>query len=770
MFKKIIKNDIKSSKIITFTVMTFVLLSGLFTSIATSLTVNLGDAVDEMMEKGKTPHLLHMHTGDLDFQRMEKFVKDSDLVDEYQILEMINIEGGAIEIGESTLENSIQDNGFVTQSESFDYLFDLNGDLIEAELGEIYIPIYYMKTAEVKKGDKVKIGDLDFKVKGFVRDSQMNSPLSSSKRFVVSEKDQEKLKTLGSLEYLIEFRFIDKKYINDFEAAYLSNGLEANGPPAITYPLFKIINSINDGIMIGILLLISLLIILITFMCIRFSLMTKIENDYKEIGTLKALGIRISQIKKLYLVKYLFITGVAAIFGYLISLPAQKYFIKSVALNTGAGEVSLKSLIASSISTVLIFLIIILYVNHILNQFKKISPVQAISFGAPELKAKTTSFLSLKKPRKLSINKALGIKDVILKKKRYSAMFFVVLIATLIITLPNHLYTTISDKSFTQYMGMGNSDLFINFKTEDKDKIEKIYGELKRDSEIEDIALYKNSIYDIKLPNGSIDKLLITSGNHEKFPVKYLKGNSPKNIKEMGISKLKAEDLELEVGEIIEVEIDGKVEKLKISGIYSDITNGGKTGKINLDPKTEPIISSVIQIKFKDGYSKEKIEKFKENYPRLKISDMENFVDQTFGDTVRSIDRVSKISFFIAVTLLILITTLLVKLLIAKDTRDIAILKSLGFSFRELKEQYLSRTIFTAIFAILLGIIISLPLGRLLVKVILSMFGGTSMNIKINRLMTFVVVPLMVISSVYIFTVIGISDIKQIQVSENIKE
>jgi hypothetical protein len=63
-----------------------------------------------------------------------------------------------------------------------------------------------------------------------------------------------------------------------FEAAYTSAGLDANGP-TLTYPLFKTMNAISDGLMIAVILLVSVLVVMIAFMCIRFTLLADIHRD-----------------------------------------------------------------------------------------------------------------------------------------------------------------------------------------------------------------------------------------------------------------------------------------------------------------------------------------------------------------------------------------------------------------------------------------------------------------------------------------------------------
>ena len=106
----------------------------------------------------------------------------------------------------------------------------------------------------------------------------MNSNLSSSKRFLVSQGDYEAIKESGNVEYLIEFRLNQLSDLSKFEDVYTRAGLEANGP-TVTYPLFKMLSALSDGMMIAIILFVSVLVIATTFLCIRFILLAKIIRD-----------------------------------------------------------------------------------------------------------------------------------------------------------------------------------------------------------------------------------------------------------------------------------------------------------------------------------------------------------------------------------------------------------------------------------------------------------------------------------------------------------
>lgn len=135
-----------------------------------------------------------MHSGEIDINRLENFAKKNDKVEEFQILEFLNMDGEKIKFGDITLRDSVQDNGFSIQSEKFDYLIDLDGNVIHPSRGELYIPISYMKENITKVGDTAKICGKEFVVSGFLRDTQMNSSLCLSKRFLINEADYEEIK------------------------------------------------------------------------------------------------------------------------------------------------------------------------------------------------------------------------------------------------------------------------------------------------------------------------------------------------------------------------------------------------------------------------------------------------------------------------------------------------------------------------------------------------------------------------------------------------
>ena len=390
MYFRIIGHDMLKSKAITLTTTVFVVVAAMLVSLATILTVNLSGALDTLMTKAKTPHFMQMHSGEINTARLTAFAKQNSNVDEFQISEFLNIEGAHIVLGKDSLADSGQDNGFSTQGKKFDYLLDLDGNIINASDGELYVPINYMRDNITKIGDKAAINGKEFTVAGFLRDSQMNSTLSTSKRFLVSKNDYEEMKNFGSMEYLIEFRLKDFSALGEFENAYASARLEANGP-TVTYPLFKMMNGISDGMMIAVILLVSVLVVAIAFMCIRFTLLAKIEDDYREIGVMKAIGLRISDIKKIYLAKYAAIAVAGSVVGFGLSLVFKRILLENIRLYMGESEDSSVAILFGILGILILLFTIIFYVSGVLKRFRKISAAEAIRFGTSQEKGTTVN-------------------------------------------------------------------------------------------------------------------------------------------------------------------------------------------------------------------------------------------------------------------------------------------------------------------------------------------------------------------------------------------
>ena len=772
MYYRIIRNDILRSKVITLATMLFVAAAAMLVSLSAILVVNLSGAIGTLMTQAQTPHFMQMHSGELDRARIAAFAEQNSKVDEVQVLDFLNVEGARIVIDGKSLADNVQDNGFSTQSDRFDYLLDLGGNVITVKDGEIYVPVSYMKDGTAAAGDTVVTGGKKFTVAGFLRDSQMNSLLASSKRFLVSQHDYAEIQGSGSTEYLIEFRLKDLSTLGAFENDYTSAGLEANGP-TITYPLFKMLNAISDGLMIAIILFASVLVVAIAFMCIRFTLLAKIESDYREIGVMKAIGLRVSDIKKLYLAKYAAVASIGSILGFALSFVFRGLLLENIRLYMGGSENSSLALTFGVIGVLLVFLAIMAYVSRVLRRFRSISAAEAIRFGTSQEQSAGSKYFNLSGNRLLNTNVFLGVKDVLGRKRLYATMLAVLVISAFIMMVPQNLYNTISSKSFITYMGIGDSDLRLDIQQTGNiaQKAAGIAKVMESDADISRYAVLTTETFKVKLEDGTEERLKVELGDHSIFPVAYFKGSGPAADNEIALSVVNADELGKKAGDVITLVIDGKTRNLTVCGIYSDVTNGGKTAKAVFTTRSAEIMWSVIYAELSDqSLTGVKVAEYADRYNYAKVSDVAEYVTQTFGSTISSVGKVSWAAIAVMLIINVLVTLLFMKMLVEKDRTSIAVMKSLGFTNSDLTAQYFSRSVFVLIGGVALGTLLAGTLGQMLAGILISSFGAASFKFVVNPLAAYVLCPLMMAASVLIATLIGTARTGQIQISENIKE
>lgn len=166
----------------------------------------------------------------------------------------------------------------------------------------------------------------------------------------------------------------------------------------------------------ALILLVSVLVTGIAFLCIRFTLLAKIEEDYREIGVMKAIGLRVSDIKKIYLTKYAAIAAAGSLLGYALSFAFRGMLLENIRLYMGESENSSIAMLLGVVSVLLVFLAIMAYVNGVLKHFQKISPAEAIRFGVSQEKSAGARHFRLDRIRLIGTNVFLGIKDVLARQ------------------------------------------------------------------------------------------------------------------------------------------------------------------------------------------------------------------------------------------------------------------------------------------------------------------------------------------------------------------
>ncbi|WP_307584441.1 ABC transporter permease [Paenibacillus wynnii] len=779
MLLNMLKKDFSRKKSITIALFIFILLSALLVSAGSSMIMELSNSLNNLFTASKAPHFVQMHSGELNQSEIDDWTSKNDLVKAQQTVEMINIDGSNLYLGNDaeSEKNSIMDLDFVRQNTSFDLLLNLESQVIQLSRGEIAVPIYYKQQKNMNIGDKVKITtpsfNMEFTVVDFVRDVQMNPSIIHSKRFVVHKGDFERLKSnLGEIEYLVEFQLNDFSKLSEFSNAYQSSNLPKKGP-SVDYSLFKTLNSITDGVVAAVVIFVSILLNVIAILCIRFTILATIEEDYREIGVMKAIGISQSYIKKMYLTKYVVMAAAASIIGFLASIFLNRLFTANIMLYIGTAPKSVLQHLISFIAVVLIFLMVVLFCSLVLRRFKKISTIEALRSGnIGDAKVRTDS-LPLHKSKFFNIPIFLGVKDVFQRFKMFRLLLIVFLVSSFIIIIPVNFLNTIQSPSFISYMGIGQSDIRIDLRLTDNivERYEEMNSYIKNDKDVEKFSPLVTSQFKMINNDGALENISIETGDFSIFPLDYVNGNAPTSDNEIALSYANSKDMGKNVGDQLQLVVDGTEKNMVVSGIYQDVTNGGRTAKALMPFNADAVLWYVVSLDVSDHTDiKGKIAEYEEAFYPAKVTHLQGYLDQTLGNTIDQLKLITILAILIAIFVSILITSLFLKMLVAKDYAQIAILKSIGFTLRDIRIKYVTMALLVLNIGIILGTIVSNTIGQKIVSIILSFFGASQIKFVIDPVQAYILCPLVLMFVVTITTLISIISIKKSSISEMIVE
>jgi putative ABC transport system permease protein len=94
---------------------------------------------------------------------------------------------------------------------------------------------------------------------------------------------------------------------------------------------------------------------------------------------------------------------------------------------------------------------------------------------------------------------------------------------------------------------------------------------------------------------------------------------------------------------------------------------------------------------------------------------------------------------------MVLITALFLKMLLSKDMSQIAIMRSIGLSTRQIERQYMAGTMVVLLPGIILGVLAADYLGEILVSMAMSSMGAASIRFVGIAWQTWLVYPLLII-------------------------
>ncbi|RKD32473.1 ABC transporter permease [Thermohalobacter berrensis] len=409
---------------------------------------------------------------------------------------------------------------------------------------------------------------------------------------------------------MIEFYFNDTSQATKFQTAYENEGMPANGP-GITYEIIRLISGLSDIIMVVVIVLVSFFLIFVVFLCLRFTILTVMEEEIKSIGTMRAIGMSYDNISKIYMMKYKVLAITGCSIGYIISIFANKLFTSHITKTFGEPKMNFIAVFIPILVVFFVYLIEVNFCKKIMRKIKKVTVVDALVSGGNRdvtKMSKLIKYMPLYRFKNLPVNLLVGTRQVLIKSKAWFVMFFVMLIATSIMLVPLNLLNTFKSPQFITYMGQSMNDIIISVTVPERlmEKYAKISAILNGDRDVKEYSVEADVVYEAINKDGEWINLHVNCSDVANRELQYLKGNAPMNENEIALSLMNANEMGVNVGDFITMRINGEEIGIVISGIYQDVTSGGYTAKMVRPYATEDVEGYSFFINVKDGVDVEK--------------------------------------------------------------------------------------------------------------------------------------------------------------------
>ena len=781
MYYKILSNDFRKNPGKHFILLLFMTLSVTLAVSVFLMLVQLFTSISSMYETAQPPHFLQMHKGELNQDAIDEFNRSYPGMEYWQTVPMIDLVGDELTVisaqtqEQFTLTDCRLDISLVKQNETYDVLLDRDRNILTMKKGEIGVPVILLEQYDIRIGDEIclQCGNTDkhFVVADYVYDGQMNSTLCSSTRFLISDDDFEELfGQVGETEYLIEAYFANSDMAGEYQSAYEESDyhLPKDGQ-AVTYTMIFLLSAMTDILMAMVFLMIGVVLLAVAMICLRYTILAKLEEDLPEIGTMKAVGIPAKGIRSLYMGEIRILMGIGCVAGYAVAIPAVSFLTGHISRTFGRCRLETITYIAAVGIALLVYGMILLFTGKVLNRLRKVTVVDALVTGKGFAKERKTKD-GIHKARRLSVNLLLGMQEV---RHGYGIIFALLMIVTFLVTVPYRMVQTMEDKAFAAYMGTASYDVAIEIEQgenleERMMKAEQLIQTEQKDGYADCYAKLRRVRLQAEDQEGKLQGIHIDTGEEAGKGIRYLTGHAPATATEIALSCLMAEQLEKNQGESVVIICQDKEQEFLICGIYQDVTSGGKTAKaVYAFPEAEAEKYAFEVNLGEKPDSRERVAVWREELGKSNtVEYMEDFIGQTLGGVTTQVRQAAYTAFVIGICLIGMIVMLYMNLRIAREAGMLAGKKAVGIPLSDIYRQELYPVLLAGGLGTVSGIVLAGVAGDRLFSTFFGMLGLGIKQIEFvpMSMMMYVVIPGLLLAVLGMVTIVSCRQIKAIPI------
>lgn len=765
MYLSVLKKDLKRKKAMNMILLLFIILATMFVSSSVNNIINVTTALDNYFEMANAPDYFVATMNKNLSVDIDETVGSASAVDRYAVENILFLSSDNFIFGDEDIV--INGGTNLVQSDIGMNYFLSDGSILETvKPGEFYMTEGMADALGVDVGDRLTIElngvSREFVLADKIKDALLGSNQLSITRYIISEEDFECFLSAenteeyygGTLVYL---------YSSDMEKVSTQIKPIVDNSIRTMDRAFMEFCYIFDMIVVGVLLVVSIILIAIAFVVLRFTISVTLSEEFREIGVMKAIGIGNFRIRGLYLVKYMGLSVIGATIGFALSFPFGEMLMSVSSQSIIVGNQS--PILINIFCTVLVIAVILLFCYECTDKVKKMTPIDAIRNGQTGERFRKKSLMSLGKS-KLSVTPFLALNDIVSSPKRYgiiSLTFFLCLSLLLILSAT---VSTMNSDSLATTFGWADCDIYIDSKIgaeymleDGHEKLEKHLNNMEQTLAQNDIPAkcYQETMFNLPVAFGENESnICIYQGTGTTMDMyEYTAGTVPQNTDEIAITRIAADKLNANIGDTVTIKtIDGDKEYM-ITGFFQSMNTQGSGIRLHSDEYINYAQATVYvntQIVFTDNPDSEEINWRMEEIQRI-FPEYENI--ETCAETVKdmlgvadTLASVKSLIVILAIILAALITVLMERSFIAKEQGEIALMKAVGTRNGKIYVYHALRFLFVGIIAVFIGEMFAMPLTHLCIDPIFKMMGmELAVDYVINPVEMYLIFPIVILAT-----------------------
>lgn len=784
MFFNILKKDLKRKKTMNIILMIFIAMASMFVSSSVNNMVSILNATDNYFERAelKDYYIIAAYE-EKNEQKLQDFLNTNSYVEDWNSEELLSVPVGNWE-KEDGKELTLQGAPMVQQMDSVGQKFfnSENQEITHIGENEMYLPLKVMETNNLKAGDSIYLCKEDkkteFVIAGSCKDALLGADMMGSVRILVSKEGYEKVKEYSDLKGTIYSVGSEKpeKFEEDFNQEDIKKMFSGNrNLIKMTY--------VMDMVIAGMLLVVSICLIVISMIILRFTIVFTLNEEFREIGVMKAIGVPETQIRGIYLTKYLMLAIVGAGIGFFAGIPFGKMLLAQVSRNMvmeTEGNIWLLSLACA----MGILLIVVLFCYRCTGRLKKFSPIDAIREGSNGERFTKKGLMKLEKWHGSPVS-FLALNDILSKFRSFVVLLLIFTIGILLIIVPVNTANTLKSDKLVAWFGMQESDICMLNEEEDnriireegragiKDNFKEMEEALKKQGIPVKVSQEVHFNFRVSMGEKSYNAFCLQGTGNTAEGYKYEEGTAPKYENEIAMTKMTAGHIGAELGDTVTITMGDEKKEFVITGYFQSMNNMGEGIRFSEKAEVDYSYTSgsfARQLTYTDEPDEKELEARKEKiadlYPEYTVYTCGEYLSDMMGGISDTLDTVKQFIVIVIMAINMLVTILVSRTFLAKERGEIGMLKAIGFNNSVLIRWQVLRIGVILVLSVILGALLATPVAQISTGKVFEMMGATHIEFVIKPFEVYVVYPLLVLVATLIGALISMQKIRGISAQE----